>query len=52
MLIYLITFTYLRFFRKFGARPLFDIDGSNGGGVGDQAGGTQAVAGENIPVGA
>lgn len=51
MLIYLITFTYMFHFKKFRARPLYDVDGGNGGGTADPAGGAQAGTGEQPPAG-
>lgn len=51
MLIYLITFTYMRFFRQFQVRKFYDVDSGNGAGVADPAGGTPAVAGDQPPAG-
>lgn len=38
-------------FKKFRARPLYDVDGGNGSGTADPAGGAQAGAGEQPPAG-
>lgn len=51
MLIYLITFTYMRFFRKFQVRAFYDADAGGGSGTADPAGGTQAGTGDQTPTG-